>query len=348
MSLKLPTLIANALLLCAASLSNASPVVVSVALDLNPQKAHLQLNTLKKFDILGVNLKKHRVKLALSPVELLQLQAQHFNVKALSEHKPSSDAYLTPDQVVQALQTIQSQYPSLTNVFEIGKTHEQRSIMAMEISAQPGNLDKPALIFNAMHHAREVMTTEVVMHIAKVLTENYGTDLEITDWLDKYRIVLVPQVNPDGNALVSSGQTLWRKNAYSLNGELLGVDLNRNYPAYWDYCNGSEHDPHSETYKGLDPGSEPESQAMMGLVNNYRPVAEISYHSYSEMILYPYGCASIKNPATDLFYDLGQAMNAEIRNDNNQTHAYDVGNVAEVLVSKQQILKPFVIHLKKV
>jgi hypothetical protein len=28
----------------------------------------------------------------------------------------------------------------------------------------------------------------------------------------------------------------------------------------------------------------------MGLVANVKPVFDISYHSYSELVLYPYGC----------------------------------------------------------
>ena len=63
----------------------------------------------------------------------------------------------------------------------------------------------------------------------------------------------------------------------------------------------------------------------MHLVETLKPVADISYHSYSELILYPFGCANIKNPAKDLFQAIGENMNAKIRNDENQTNAYAVG-----------------------
>ena len=312
-----------------------SKSVIYVDLDSNAKKAHEQLQSLKKMDVLGVNLKKHWAEVVVTKEEIAQLQALKMSIRKAGNlsHQltASSDKYLNPQQVVDALETINSQYPAITKLFESGKTHQQRSIMALEISAHVGDTDKPVVIFNAMHHAREVMTTEVVMHIAKILTEKYGKDSEVTKWLDQYRIVLVPQVNPDGNSFVSNGQTMWRKNAYAIGGEIFGVDLNRNYPAYWNYCEGSDGDPYGETYRGPTAGSEPETQAMMSLESAYKPVAEISYHSYSEMILYPFGCSTVNNPSKDLFRSIGEAMNKKIRNDDNKLGVYEVGSVPELL-----------------
>jgi len=304
---------------------------IYIDLDANAKNAHKQLQALKNMDVIGVNLKKHWAEVAVTKEELKQLQTLNLIIRKAKHSFTLSDEYLNPEQVVQALEKIHGQYPAITKLFEFGKTHQQRPIMALEISAHLDNLDKPVVIFNAMHHAREVMTPEVVMHIANVLTEKYGQDSEITNWLDQYRIVLVPQVNPDGNSFVSAGQTMWRKNAYELRGEVVGVDINRNYPAYWNYCDGSDSNPRGEAYRGPSAGSEPETVAMMNLVNTYKPVAEISYHSYSEMILYPFGCSNVKNPSKALFHSIGQAMNAKILNDDNQTNQYEVGTVPELL-----------------
>lgn len=312
-----------------------SKTVIYVDLDANANKAHEQMQSLRKMDVLGVNRKKHWAEVAVTKEELAQLQALKLSVRKAGNltrlAASSSDKYLNPQQVVQALEQINSQYPAITKLFEAGKTHQQRSIMALEISAHVGDTDKPVVIFNGMHHAREVMTTEVVMQIAKVLTESYGKDRDVTNWLDQYRIVLVPQVNPDGNSFVANGELMWRKNAYEVDNTIYGVDLNRNYPAYWNYCNGSDGEPYSEVYRGPSSGSEPETQAMMNLESAYKPVAEISYHSYSEMILYPFGCSTVKNPSKDLFHSIGEAMNMKIRNDDNKLGAYAVGSVPELL-----------------
>ncbi len=309
--------------------------IVYVDFDANADKAHAQLQLLKNMDVLGVNLKQHWAEVSVSDAELADLQKNKLQIRKanyrLRELRAGKDGYLNPVQVVQALTDIHTQYPTITSLFEAGKTHRNRSMMALEISAHPGDTNKPVVLFNAMHHAREVMTPEVIMHMAKVLTEKYGNDPEVTSWLDNYRIVLVPQVNPDGNAMVSEGDLMWRKNAYELKGRTVGVDLNRNYPAYWNYCRGSDGQPNSETYRGPSAGSEPETKAMMHLVETLQPVADISYHSYSELILYPFGCASVNNPAKDLFQSIGVKMNANIRNDSNQKNSYQVGPIAQTI-----------------
>lgn len=309
--------------------------IIYVDFDSQTDIARVQLKLLKNMDVLGVNLKQHWAEVSVTSAELQQLHKQKIHIRKASYRlrnlNHSTDGYLNPIQVRQTLTDIHTQYPAITNLFEIGRTHRDRPIMALEISANTGDSNKPVLLFNALHHAREVMTPEVIMHIAKVLTEQYGNDTEVTNWLDNYRIVLVPQINPDGNALVADGDIMWRKNAYQLNGHTYGVDLNRNYPAYWNYCNGSTGDPESQIYRGPAPGSEPETKAMMNLVETFKPVVDISYHAYSELIIYPNGCASISNPAKDLFHSIGLSMNANIRNDSNQTNAYMVGSAPEVI-----------------
>lgn len=309
--------------------------VVFVQLDSNPQKAHEQLALLKNLDVLGVNRKTREAEVLVTTDELNELKAAHLSVfskfgrtEALST---ALDGYLNPTQVRDALTVLNQKYPNTTHVFEIGKTHRDLPIMAVEVSSQPGDSKRPVVLFNAMHHAREVMTTEIVLHMANVLTEQYGKDPEITNWMDHYRIVLVPQVNPDGNTLVHQGQTMWRKNAYQVNGSTMGVDLNRNYPGYWNYCSGSSGSPSSETFRGPSAGSEPETQAIMNLVATLKPVADISYHSYSELIIYPYGCSNVKNPSKDLFRKVALEMKAGIRDDADRLNTYAIGTAPELL-----------------
>lgn len=319
----------------APSNENLQKHVVFVKLDENSQKAHEQLANLKDMDVLGVNFKKHEAEVYVTAEELQQLKAANLNVFSKLEHEKFLETavtgYLNPTQVREALTTLNQKYPQLTKVFEIGKTHRNLPIMAVEISSNPGDLKRPVIVFNAMHHAREVMTTEVVMHIANVLTDQYGKSGEITNWLDQYRIVMIPQVNPDGNALVHAGQTMWRKNAYTVSGMLAGVDLNRNYPAYWNYCQGSSGSSFSETFRGPSAGSEPEVQAVMKLMAEVKPVASISYHSYSELIIYPFACSNVVNPSKQLFHKIALDMKAAIRDDNNKLNTYQVGTTPELL-----------------
>lgn len=72
---------------------------------------------------------------------------------------------------------------------------------------------------------------------------------------------LVPTINPDGEAL---GQ---RQNAN-------GVDLNRNFPRKW----GALGSPGYWQYAGPSAASEPETQAMVGLLDRIRPEITLWYH----------------------------------------------------------------------
>ncbi|MCA9787444.1 MAG: immune inhibitor A, partial [Candidatus Cloacimonetes bacterium] len=75
----------------------------------------------------------------------------------------------------------------------------------------------------------------------------------------------------------------------------MGVDLNRNFPYQWGYDNiGSSPSGSDETYRGPSASSEPETNAIRAFVNSRPIVAMQSYHSYSNLMLYPYGYADIQ------------------------------------------------------
>ena len=57
-----------------------------------------------------------------------------------------------------------------------------------------------------------------------------------------------------------------------------------------------------------EAASEPETRALMGLVTDIKPVFNISYHSYSELVLYPYGCPGEKTATHALVSSIGQKI----------------------------------------
>ncbi|NRA47230.1 MAG: hypothetical protein HRU09_19950, partial [Oligoflexales bacterium] len=216
------------------------------------------------------------------------------------------------------------------NIWGIGDYISLQRLISAN-SAQGDQSDKPSILFNGTHHARELMTTEVVLDIAEYLLSNYDQNEEIQGWLDRYRIVLVPLVNPDGNQKVYDGNRWWRKNTWLRRNRVTGVDLNRNYPTLWNGCNGSSGGTGSQDYRGPSPASEPETKAMMALVAEYKPILNISYHSYSELILYPYGCRSERNPSKQIFNEIALEMKKAIIDDNGRANTYEVGTAPELL-----------------
>ena len=101
--------------------------------------------------------------------------------------------------------------------------------------------------------------------------------------------------NPDGYQYTFDTERLWRKNLRDNNGDGQitvgdGVDLNRNFVDHWGYDNeGSSNEPFSETYRGPSPASEPETQAMQGLINRIHPRFMSNMHSFGQWLLYPQG-----------------------------------------------------------
>lgn len=136
--------------------------------------------------------------------------------------------YQNPQKVEQALRAFSTQYPDLTEMMSIGKSLLGRDIWAMKITNKKtnSNVRKPVLLINAMHHAREIMTPEIPLDMAQYLLSNYGKVEKVSHWVDANEIWIVPMVNVDGNNIVWTKDTWWRKNAR----DSYGVDINRNYP----------------------------------------------------------------------------------------------------------------------
>jgi len=202
--------------------------------------------------------------------------------------------YFDPGEIETMMAQVAADHPAITQLFSIGVTHEGRNIWGIEISNNPGvPEDEPAIQFNAQHHAREVATSHVGMDIVDTLTDGYGIDPDITFWVDNYKTVCVPMVNPDGVQYVFNGSSLWRKNRQVYPPTCVGVDLNRNYPYRWgpDRC-GSTTSCSGDLYKGPASASELETQHMITLAQQYRFAMATSYHASGQFIDYPYACSN--------------------------------------------------------
>jgi len=201
----------------------------------------------------------------------------------------------------------------IAKVYNIGSSIEGREILAVRISDNPGvDEGEPAVFLPGCHHAREWISVEVPYYIAKYLVDNYGIDPEVTALVDNGEIWVVPMVNPDGHQYSVDTNRLWRKNRRN-NGTSYGVDLNRNYAKGWGGA-GSSSVPSSDTYRGTAPFSEPESQAVRDffLNPNYNFKAVITYHSYSQLILWPWGYTGLEAPDSYKLRFIGEQMESLI------------------------------------
>jgi hypothetical protein len=234
----------------------------------------------------------------------------------------------TYSETVAELDAVHAAYPQITaEKVSLGTSHEGREIWAIKVSDNPElQENEPEVLFDALHHAREVITVEVVLNTLNHLCRNYGTDPDVTFLVDHRQIWFVPIVNPDGFVYNETnwpaGGGMWRKNRSDNGGGSYGVDPNRNYPYQWGGV-GSSGNPDSETYRGPSPASEPEVQALMGLIEAHQFVTHQSYHSYADLILIPWAYTSSHTEDDSLFRIIGNQMARD--------SGYDVGQAGELL-----------------
>lgn len=287
------------------------------------------------FDIAGVNLDAGTVDLVLSGNEFKAIQAmmplEIVHTKAVSLSVAPDEEYLNYDELSAKLNALANQYSNIMRLEEVGKSIEGRPILAVKLTDNVGEREatEPVVFFNAMHHAREVMTTEVAFDTIEYLTANYGTDADVTRWLDSTEIWLMPMVNPDGNHKVWHDNNMWRKNTR----DGFGVDINRNYPYKWGKCGGSSGATSNETYRGAAAGSEPETQALMNLVAKIKPALSIAYHSFSELVLYPYGCQNMRTVNRGVVEGFGKKIASVLTSDADPSRGYKAGTSWDILYS---------------
>lgn len=218
-------------------------------------------------------------------------------------------AYHSADTLEQDLRQLAESQPEIAELREIGRSLEDRPIWALRIGERRASEYK--LLFMGCHHAREWVSVEVPYLLAEHLVRN-ANQTPVRDWLQRGEIWVAPMVNPDGHEYSRTPETrLWRKNRRQNPDGSIGVDPNRNYGYMWGTLdvNTSSHVPRDETYVGPRAFSEPETQAVRNLVARELFRGVITYHSFSQLILYPWGYTN--KPAPDAFKGLKMAELAQ-------------------------------------
>ena len=118
------------------------------------------------------------------------------------------DHYHTPEEVYEELVQVAEAAPTITRLFSIGQSYEGREIYCMHITNEQNSNPKANALFVAEHHAREQITTEATLRFILDLVNNYGTDPEMTAYIDNQDIYLIPALNPDGLHYVVGNETM--------------------------------------------------------------------------------------------------------------------------------------------
>ena len=211
--------------------------------------------------------------------------AQHLETFATAENFAG---YHSAESLAQEMRALAQAHPQVAELRTIGHSVERRPILGLRIGDRHRGGRK--LLFMGCHHAREWVAVEVPFMLAKELIEK-ANDKRISKWLAEGEIWVVPMVNPDGHEFTRTHDRLWRKNRRKNADGSFGVDPNRNYGYMWGTLNvpTSSHVPSDETYVGPRAFSEPETRAVRDLVAAEHFAGVVTYHSFSQLCLYPWG-----------------------------------------------------------
>jgi hypothetical protein len=247
---------------------------------------------------------------------------------------PGYPCYRTVEETIATAEALVAAYPSLATYTDVGDTWEKSEpggedgydMMVLKLTNSAILGDKPDLFITSAIHAREYTPAELATRFAEYLLSNYNVDADATWLLDYHEIHLMLHANSDGRKQAETGIS-WRKNTnnnFCGGSDLRGIDLNRNFEFAWGCCGGSSGSHCSETFRGPGPASEPETDAIQAYLRSTFPDQRgsdindaapdnatgvyLDIHSYSELVLWPWGFDNITAPNGDALQTLGRRL----------------------------------------
>ena len=195
------------------------------------------------------------------------------------------------------------------------------------------------VLFSAAHHANEWITTPLLLKFAEELAGAFqdgkplfGVDAGVI--LRNCRIHLVPMVDPDGVDLVTGAipvGTLPYEAARTMadfypaipfpdgwKANLLGVDLNLQYPAGWLQAREIKFSqgytcPGPRDYVGRAPLNQRETSALADYTRRVAPALVLAYHTQGKVIYWQYQDISVPG-AEELAAEFARLSGYEVEN----------------------------------
>ena len=219
-----------------------------------------------------------------------------------------TDVPMTSQRCIDTILKLTETYPFCRSE-ELTTTAFGRPVRTLVLGTGPRKV-----IYSAAHHANEWITTLVLLKFAEELAEaiESGSTVFGTDALalaEKVTIYMVPMVDPDGVDLVTGAiepGTIQYESARlaadfypaipfpeGWKANLLGVDLNLNYPAGWlqarevKFSQGFTR-PGPRDFVGRAPLDQRETRALAGYTEFIDPALVLAYHSQGEVIYWQF------------------------------------------------------------
>lgn len=213
------------------------------------------------------------------------------NDSAVYSESPFFECFRPSHEVFDFLDTLTEQNPQFITKYEnVSVTYEGRAIPAFKISTSE-DASKRTLYTQALIHAREWQAGAATFYtMASMIDDLRAGNQAATSLFEKLDWYFVPIVNIDGYQYTWEADRMWRTNRRltELNGETVGVDLNRNWPPE-EYFNLDPSEVDSETYPGEYPLSEPSTAGLFDFITSLDSLSGIlDMHTFGGQVLRPF------------------------------------------------------------
>lgn len=204
--------------------------------------------------------------------------------------------YLNFSNPSKVVDNLVNRHPNIAQKVLLWKTTSGEEVTGVKISDNPTvkELDEPLVKLTGGIHGNEAITSQILLHFAYNLLNNYSRDRKIKNLVDKTVIYIVPILNPHGFSTAKKGSCHNNTGMYNSK----KYDLNLNYPDRWRNLPEAPIDE--------------EAKSMMDWLYKNMFVLSGNLRAGSLLVTYPYnGRDNLKNPATKddlLFQDLAKSF----------------------------------------
>ncbi|KAI1150881.1 hypothetical protein F4825DRAFT_424828 [Nemania diffusa] len=229
----------------------------------------------------------------------------------------------------------------LVQMVNIGKSYEGRDIPALRIGIRPGE-DTPSqgreiILVTGGFHAREWISTSSVNYVAWSFIQSADSDPIVKKILERFDLVFVPVLNPDGYEYTWEVDRLYRKSRQRTKMSYCqGFDLDHSFPYQWNLVD-RQNEPCSESYGGDEPLQAVEAARLADWARNETEsgskfIGYLDLHSYSQQVLVPYSFScNVQPPNAENLQEVAMNLAKHMRLSNGE--AYTVASACEGAVA---------------
>ncbi len=191
------------------------------------------------------------------------------------------------------VQRLAAEHPGLVRLTSAGQSRAGLDLHLLEIADfnNPDRIpldEREVIYLDGGTHSNEYSGVYFTTEWAQFLLDEFETDATAKWIVENRHVFILPMVNPDGS------HAFGRVNA-------IDVNINRNFPATW----GTVEELPVLNWPGPWPASEPETQAVINVLQTTSPDFVQSTHCCGNLWLHPYGAEQLGHaPDFDMYSNI--------------------------------------------